>query len=299
MQIFINITNNDLNLNTLRLRNWLNEHSKKWILGDFSKSIYLILTTNNYNRLANAVMSLKLFILKDLKCEEPLHFSKSFLKSKTINNENDFGKIFKSYFLSDSSDIESKDAFNNIVLKGYSKKYIINLFKNNQDGFDPDKRCSFCSKEFGQNFNRKRHEQKCPKKNNIMQSENKNEDNEKNEGENPIALELINKINDFQNDIKNMQTMLQNLTNNTPNNTINSNNNINSNNTVIQNIQINNLTKKEKLNFYLKDMLDIETFTKNYKDNKKYHLTHEEAEVLLENSENSGMYSYADGLYTY
>jgi hypothetical protein len=46
-------------------------------------------------------------------------------------------------------------------------------------------------------------------------------------------------------------------------------------------------------------MIDLDTFTENYKNDPKYHLTKDEALVLLENSEKLGVPSYGEGLYTY
>jgi hypothetical protein len=46
-------------------------------------------------------------------------------------------------------------------------------------------------------------------------------------------------------------------------------------------------------------MIYIDTFTDNYKNNSKYHLTKDEALILLENSEKLGIPSYGEGLYTY
>jgi hypothetical protein len=45
-------------------------------------------------------------------------------------------------------------------------------------------------------------------------------------------------------------------------------------------------------------MIDIDTFISNYKDNKKYHLTKDESQVLLENSQHLGIEGYSSGLFT-
>jgi hypothetical protein len=92
-------------------------------------------------------------------------------------------------------------------------------------------------------------------------------------------------LNNIQNLLENIKNPIQNV-NNVQNNV---------------NVQINNtyISKKDKLNSYYKDMIDIDTFTDNYKNNTKYHLTKDEAKVLLENSENMGIPTYGEGLYTY
>jgi hypothetical protein len=59
------------------------------------------------------------------------------------------------------------------------------------------------------------------------------------------------------------------------------------------------ISKKERLNMYFGNTIDIDTFTENYKNNPIYQLTFEETRILLENAETCGMASYGNGLFNY
>jgi hypothetical protein len=84
---------------------------------------------------------------------------------------------------------------------------------------------------------------------------------------------IINKYNDSITNVK----------------TISQNNNTNENNNKY-------ISKKDKLNF-LKDIVDIDTFIDNYKNNTKYQPTHEETKIILETTEKMGIDGYANCLY--
>lgn len=59
------------------------------------------------------------------------------------------------------------------------------------------------------------------------------------------------------------------------------------------------ITKKDRLNMYFGNTIDIDTFTENYKTKPEYQLTFEETRILLENAEQSGIASYGYGLFNY
>jgi hypothetical protein len=64
------------------------------------------------------------------------------------------------------------------------------------------------------------------------------------------------------------------------------------------NININNTTnKKNVLNMYFNSVIDIDTFTSNFKND--YGLTNEESKILMENYESMGINSYTNSLFHY
>ena len=64
------------------------------------------------------------------------------------------------------------------------------------------------------------------------------------------------------------------------------------------NININNTTnKKNVLNMYFNSVIDIDTFTSNFKND--YGLTNEESKILMENYESMGINSYTSSLFHY
>jgi hypothetical protein len=124
------------------------------------------------------------------------------------------------------------------------------------------------------------------KDNEILKKEKHNEQKIKS------ILKKENKLLEKYNSIpKNTTTNTTNTTNNT--NCIQINTNIN----IIN--PINLTTKKDKLNHYLSNIIDIDTFIKNYETNQKYQLTYDESKLLLENTESNGYKSFANGLSHY
>ncbi len=283
------------------LRYWLIDHCQKWIISFSKPNIYVILSENMYNTIDKTKRSFKSYIISHYmkNNNDDIKIYKDWIKMKTIDSDEKLILMLKNYFIKSNNVDDIK--FDNMEMKGYTNNYIITLLqnnnlktssniKNNQE-IDPiinnyGKFCYFCSKEFNKNFNKKRHEKIC-KKNKTINS-------------NDIETIIENKVKTTIND--NMDAFIEKLSNKINNecfnNTIN-NNTINSN----INIQINNnnkyISKKDKLNHYLKNMIDLDTFTNNYKNDPKYHLTKDESLILLENSENLGLPSYGDGLYTY
>lgn len=124
------------------------------------------------------------------------------------------------------------------------------------------------------------------KDNEILKKEKQNEKKIKS------ILKKENKLLEKYNSIPTSTTTNNNTTNNNTN-CIQINTNIN----IIN--PINLITKKDKLNHYLSNIIDIDTFIKNYESNQKYHLTYEESKLLLENTESNGYKSFAHGLSHY
>ena len=109
--------------------------------------------------------------------------------------------------------------------------------------------CEFCNKNFKKTSNLNRHQKLyCTLKiNNTLLEEFKSIKSD---------LKGVNKITEF---VKNLQQ---------PNTIVsNNNNNNNINNTI--NIQVNNVSKQKKLNQLLQHVLDIDTFTENYKNGEE------------------------------
>jgi hypothetical protein len=285
MIIFTDIVNDNI-INIDDIKPWLLKNCEKWIILNKKTNIYIIFLLNKSARLDSIIRSFKGFIFKINE-----HVK---INTKKINQEENFSQILKTYFC------KTNNTFDNIKLKGYTKKYLLSLLEKNNDDSDDDiniKICSYCSKSFKTKFNKTRHEKICKKKTIIDEKNNNSIVDNKDE----LKEELKEELKDFKNEISNMfkefnkefndkitnvqqVSQIQQVTNTT--------NNVN--------IQINNYkTKKDKLNHYLKNMIDLDTFTDNYKNNEKYHLTKDEALILLENFQNLGISSYGDGLLTY
>ncbi len=326
MKFLIGIENVD-NILYSRLHNWLLDHVNKWIIKktfDQDEKITFILHTKNFSSLTNCINSLKKTCLSvkkieknEKKCGETLKFKNNIFLKKTITTDDKFINILNDHFFNNILNINEKNdnIFENIELKGYTKKFILSNLKNNID--IEKKICEMCHHKFKTTANCIRHQKTYCKKNNNIQNKNKNKDKDNNNKEikniNEDAIDNINeKLKEFISNI----TQTNNVLNNTINNTVNNNNTINNtvnnntvnnntvnNNTVNNNtinIQVSNvLTKKDKLNIHLDKVIDIDTFTENYENNSKYHLTKDESQILLENSEHSGIIGYCEGLSTY
>ncbi len=315
MIIFLHIKN-DEKLNYAKLRYWMIDHCQKWILYKSKPEAFSIFVTNSYNRLDNVLAALKCLIQG--QSQKGVFFLKSdfnIFKTYKINGDDKFLETLKKYFRLNDTNIHNDWVFKNFELKGYTKKTIISLFNKKKEIEDStiskidDKTCDFCLKEFKNKYIKKNHLKICKKNTSIPNIENNIEliqsEHEKNQ-DLKLNIETIinNKVESIVNNkIDNIASLLKDLKEdmNAKVQTINNtNNNLNVNNVNNVNIQINNYkTKKDKLNQYLKDMIDLDTFTENYKNDPKYHLTKDEALVLLENSEKLGVPSYGEGLYTY
>jgi len=165
--------------------------------------------------------------------------------------------------------------------------------------------CKYCSKKFNSVSNCNRHVKKCKYNKNDNISKNENLD---------IIESIINKFDNFttkeemkdvKNQLKDLTTMIKNLNNssngnnNTTNNVNNTTNNVN-NTTNNVNIQINNncKSKRDKLNDKFCDGITLDTFLENNRNDPQFEITKDEAKTLLENSENLGIISYSEGLFT-
>lgn len=281
MIIFANIVNDKI-LNNDDIKPWLLKNCQKWIILNEESNIYIIFSSNKSSRLDSIVRSLKSFIFSS---NENAKDNLKITTKKIILDEK-FSQILQTYF----------SKINNTEIKGYTKKYLLSILekKNDDDNNVNEKICAFCDKELLNKINRDKHQSKCHKRNNNdndLNSKNNNTDELKEElkdFKNEISSQLNNMFKEFKNVQQVQQIQQVNNTTNNVNIQINNNNN-------------NYKTKKDKLNHYLnlKNMIDIDTFINNYQYNEKYHLTKDESQILLENSQNMGVSSYGDGLFTY
>jgi hypothetical protein len=281
MIIFANIVNDKI-LNNDDIKPWLLKNCQKWIILNEESNIYIIFSSNKSSRLDSIVRSLKSFIFSS---NENAKDNLKITTKKIILDEK-FSQILQTYF----------SKINNTEIKGYTKKYLLSLLekKNDDDNNVNEKICAFCDKELLNKINRDKHQSKCRKRknnDNDLNFKNNNTDELKEElkdFKNEISSQLNNMFKEFKNVQQVQQIQQVNNTTNNVNIQINNNNN-------------NYKTKKDKLNHYLnlKNMIDIDTFINNYQYNEKYHLTKDESQILLENSQNMGVASYGDGLFTY
>ncbi len=124
--------------------------------------------------------------------------------------------------------------------------------------------CNYCNKKYTSKTYYNKHESKC-------------------QFDNTDNIELIKFKYEHQLEIeklknKNLEMIIAQKNNNTVNNTVN--NNIN---------QQNNITKIQNLNLNFGDVIDINTFIENYKN--QYGLTNKQTETLLDNYKNGGINS--------
>jgi hypothetical protein len=307
MLIFINIKDDDI-LDIHDLRDWLFENCNKWVVYIDSPSIFTICATNHINRLDSVIRSLKrAFDTSNKNCEFKSKVSKNILNTREIKNDEKFVQLFKAYFY---NHLTNKYDFKKFEFKNYTKKNIISIL-NKFEKYEKSEQleineptkvedikqnlieetvktqmlCVFCLKDFKKKFNKLRHEKICKKKDNNKNNIEKNEN------------ELKEELNGVKNQLNTMTHMFKELSDKI---TINNTTNINSTTNNV-NIQINNnyKTKKEKLDNYFKNMIDLDTFTNNYKNDVRYHLTKDEAETLIQNSEHLGIEGYSSGLFTY
>jgi hypothetical protein len=305
--------------NIAKVRYWLIDNCQKWILYHTDTNIFAFYITKNDKRMDNATRAFKEYILKG---RDDIKNDKNFFKSKKIENDNDLVSNLKKYIF-----ISGDDKINNVVLKdielyGYTKKYILSVLStNNIDKQNPKIICQYCSNNYVTAYNCKRHEQNCKrkdiikmkydKKSHILYRKascsicNKTFSNIYNKNTHEVKCKLkikndsvLMKIENFTNRLDALNTnfnkMIKNLENKTDviSNSIHKIKNSSNGNTGKY------MSKKDKLNL-IKDMIDIDTFINNYKNNTKYHLSKDEAKILIENSEKMGIEGYGSVLYKF
>ena len=331
MLFFIKILDIDINL----FKDWLLKNTSKWIIL-YDNDIYSIFFSNKYTKSESVVNSLKknVFLkktekfnynIKILKSNEKfkLYFKQYFVKdNKEI--EADYNFIFNFIELYNYEKSEILLLFENEIYKCEYCNKEFNLYYN----------CNrhqklYCqkNKNLENDKNNKKIKTKLnEKENKLLERESKILDieNELNKKKNELIEieskllkkenELIKKDNEILKKEKQNEKKIKSIlkkenkllkkynttTNNTTNNTTTNNTNciqINTNINIIN--PINLITKKDKLNHYLSNIIDIDTFIKNYETNQKYQLTYEESKLLLENTESNGYKSFANGLSHY
>jgi hypothetical protein len=274
---------------------WLQEYANKWIIKNNildKNKIICIFNTNTQLTISKCILSLLkyCFPCKESKCIKISNFKSNIFINKKINTDQEFKKYLKSYFFQDITDFNNtpSDIFDNIKLKYYTKETLLSQLqeeekkeekiideKNSKNTEDKVFKCDFCDKTFKSLYNCDRH-----KKFNCKEILNN------------LLLDDIKTIKSKFNDISEIKQIIHNLQ--TPNTIVNNNNN---NNTI--NIQVNNVSKQKKLNQLLHNVIDIDTFTENYKNDPDLFLSKDESQVLLENSEINGIDGYCEGLSTY
>jgi hypothetical protein len=257
------------------LRFWIFKHSLKSIIKKDNLITYAIITVPTSMTTSSILRSLKSLIKNNFE-KSP----KNIIKTQKLDTLYQLSMILEKNFI--TIGIDKKIIFENIEVKGYTKKYLISLLQNNKTQFIDKVEnivhvvCKYCENKFTTVSNCNRHEKICKKN-----KENKCKGTSFNEDFNEFKKEMIDMFNTL-----NQQN--QNITNN-----------VNSNNKTL-NSKINNqyVSKKDKLNL-IKDMIDLDTFILNYKNDSKYHLSKDETQILIENTESMGIEGYGLTLYTY
>ncbi len=289
MQFFIKITQSEtFRVNVSTFTYWLNTKTNKWLYKYIGNDLLVIFMTSSYNRIDNLSNGLKRHFFQDIHID-----LKQNISLQTIKNDIEFGKILIKYFMNDIDlqNIIDTSIFQWITMYGYLKNKLLNIIISTNKEIEKNYICSYCSKHFSSIQYKNSHVNKCSlSKNNEQMMLEMNE------------LKNENKI--LKKKLKNNDQPIINITQNTNNIKIsidehnNIQNNIQNGENNIQN-NINLVTKKDKLNFYYKDTVDIDTFIDKYKNDPKYQLTYHEAQVLLEILELNGYIGYGNGLSSY
>lgn len=317
MRIIVGLQNIDFVIYN-KLHYWLESHANKWIITNFlqeSKKLVCIFSTKNESTISNHVISLlkSCFSGKDKKSVTISKFKFNIFINNKINNNIQFINHLKEYFFTNVTDFNniSSNIFKNIQLKYYTKNYLLSLLRKNIQDQDKNKDkeilfqeeknesniiesnedekneyikndkpnfiCQFCNKIFKTSSNLNRHQKlHCNLKIN-----------------NTLLEEFKSLKSNLKYDLKGVTKITQIVKSLNPSNTI-----VNSNNNTI-NIQVNNLSKQKMLDKFLHHVIDIDTFTENYKNDPDSFLSKDESQVLLENSETNGIDGYCEGLSTY
>jgi len=314
-----------INTNTnifICLQYWMNEKSVKWILQ--KKQITndqfifeIILITNKYSNSANLSKTLKNYIMTfnndtmiNNKCNiyniktyyinSDTVFLKYLLNFIDINNLKNLTNTFESetlkiYKYSQKNIIEqlkntfleknqtknkNKDVHNTNNTNNTNLKEIFNCKDQNKK--KDDLKCNYCKKDFSKLSNVKRHEKNCKQNLNnnnllikIQSLETELKLREELEKKNEHIIKLLEKEKEIE---------YINITN--------TSNNLN----VIVNNNFTN-SKKDKLNLFFENTIDIDTFIDKYQNDPRYKLTEEETKCLLEITEANGYISFANGVF--
>ena len=308
MIIHVKITN-DENINIVDIRYWLINNCRTWILKNENTIVNIIFTTIYDRRMDNIINNFKFHIKKYY--ENCLLISKSkinIFKAKQVNNHDFFCKLLKQQFFENSMEVYD---FLNIELKGYTKKTIISMLKKYEiktendmvkpsikEGFvsktiieKPDKQiqktCKYCSKIFPSVYNCNRHVKKC--KCNTQNISITTDDSELNKNIKLFESIIDRKFENITNILEGFKN--KNSIDDSINNTNTNTNNTNTNNT-------NYKSKRDKLNENFINGIELDIFIYNYTNDPEFQLTKNESQVLLENSENLGLISFGEGLFT-
>lgn len=304
------------------LQYWMNEKSIKWIIQkkqiNENKFIFeIILITNKYSNSANLSKTLKNYIMtfnNDTMINNKCHIYN--IKTNYINSD----KVFIKYLLNfiDINNLKNlNNTFESETLKiyKYSQKNIIEQLKNtyleknqtksktidtnnkeinNNSKEEPIKKkdhlkCNYCKKDFSKLSNVKRHEKICKQNLNnnnllikIQSLETELKLRKELEKKNEHIIKLLEKEKEIE---------YINITNTSNNLNVIVNNNFTNTNTN------NNNTKKDKLNLFFENTIDIDTFIDKYQNDPRYKLTEEETKCLLEITEENGYISFANGIF--
>jgi hypothetical protein len=265
MQYFIKIIQNeDFKINTQHFKSWLDINTIQWLFIEINNFFLSIFTTDKYSRTAILSNTIKKKIFQN----NLTNFKNSFI-IHLIKDDLEFGKYLLKHFINQKI-IDNIDVtiFKIFTINGYTNHKLLSIIKTANSKIKLSLTCSFCSKQFSTTNYRDNHEKNiCSKQNDIIN-------------------QLTNENKVLKQKIKHNKSE-QSIINITQNNIIQNANTIN-------NIQI--LSKKQKLDHYYPDTIDIDTFITKYKNEPKYQLTYDEAQSLLDVLEFNGYLSYANGL---
>ncbi len=192
----------------------------------------------------------------------------------------------------------------NVHMKGKKHIELEEKFLNNEnkkERITHEFICKKCNKTYEHSSSLSRHTKNCflIKNNKDFDNTNNNDIGDKMyyklekdmiEKEYQYKLE-IQKL-EFEKQLKDKENQLLKLQINTNNNITNNTNN--SNNIINNNVKI---SKIQYLNLNFQNVIDINTFLKNYNDS--YGLTSDQTKILLENSENDGVTACISGIIHY
>ncbi len=309
MQCFCKIeTNSNI---FICLQYWMNEKSVKWMLQkkEITSDKYIfeiILITNKYSNSANLSKTLKNYIMtfnNDSMINNKCHIYD--IKTYYINSDTVFMKYLLNFIdINNLKNLTDKFETETLKIYKYSQKNIIEQLKNtfleknqtknkNKETKEQNKKkdnlkCNYCKKDFSKLSNVKRHEKICKQNlnnNNLLikihSLETELKLREELEKKNEHIIKLLEKE-------KEKEIEYINITNTSNNLNVIVNNNFTNHNAN---------SKKDKLNLFFENTIDIDTFIDKYQNDPRYKLTEEETKCLLEITEANGYISFANGVF--